>query len=143
VRDKERHDEGFDVVHRDPFVLTAGPHGPVFPRDLQEFIDRRRDRLSNHGPAEAVPVTMEQVLAKDTVTVTVEARDEVEARRKGTLLIKATGRVPPKAAIVVEVPPSGVALESRGARVSTWKVTGLRKQSIVGEVTGWVFYGWV
>ena len=32
-------------------------------------------------------------------------------------------------------------LTNKGARVSTWEVTGVRKQSLVGEITGWLFYG--
>lgn len=132
-------------VRRDtPFVWNG--RWPM-PAEMRDFLDKDGDGGpcdDKWGPACAVPVSEEKVLAKDDVTVTVEAKDEVEARKKGILLIKATGRIPPKATILVEVPDGtkGTTLVSKGARISTWSVKGLRKQSLVGEITGWYFYGW-
>ena len=135
----------FGVARNEPFPVQKSSYGGVqFSQELNNYIDKNMDKYDKWDGCGAVPVSVEQVLAKDTVTVTVEAKDEVEARRKGILLIKATGRVPPKASIVVEVPEGtkGLTLENKGARVSTWKVMGLRKQSLVGAITGWVFFGW-
>lgn len=135
---------GYRVARDEPFIVARRHGSIVFSQELNSFIERNQDRYDKWGPCGAVPVSVEQVLASETVTVMVDAKDEVEARRKGTLLIKATGRIPPKASIVVEVPEGtkGLVLENKGARVSTWKVTGLRKQSLTGQITGWVFFGW-
>lgn len=138
----EKH--SYKVRREEPFVWNG--RWPM-PEDMRRFLEQD-DRAGSPcddkwGPACAVPVSEEKVLAKEDVVVTVEARDEAEARRKGILLIKAKGRVPPKATILVEVPEGtkGLTLENKGARVSTWSVKGVRKQSIVGEITGWYFYG--
>jgi len=113
--------------------------------EANAFVNKDINSNDKWGEAFAIPVSEEKVLAKDTVTVTVEARDADEARRKGILLIKATGRVPHGgASIVVDVPAgtTGMKLMNKGARVSTWEVTGVRKQVLVGEITGWLFYGY-
>jgi hypothetical protein len=129
----EKH--GYTIRSRTPMSMT----------EANAFARNDINNNDKWGDAFAIPVSEEKVLAKDTVTVTVEARDAEEARRKGIMLIKATGRVPHGgASIVVDVPAgtTGMKLMNKGARVSTWEVTGVRKQVLVGEITGWLFYGY-
>lgn len=116
-------------------------HEPMTRQQANEFIDRDLNRNDKWGPAFAVPVSEEKLLGTDTVTVTVEARDEADAQRRGTMLIKATGRVPPKATIQVTVLPKDVKRMGGGPRKGTFQVTGIRKQVVVGETSGWLFYG--
>lgn len=112
---------------------------PMSKKDAYAFADKDIDQNDKWGPAFAVPVSEERVLKAEPVTVTVEAKNDADAIRQGTFRIKATGRVPPKATILVE----GVKVKKTGGgpRVSTYEVTGTRKQAVLGEIKGWLFYG--
>ena len=147
ARESAGHDSGrggySGTIYEKP-GYTIRSRTPMSKKEAVAFANKDIESNDKWGDAFAIPVSEEKVLAKDTVTVTVEARDAETARRKGILLIKATGRVPHGgASIVVDVPAgtAGMKLTNKGARVSTWEVTGVRKQSIVGEITGWLFYG--
>jgi len=148
ARESEGHDSGHGgysgtIYEKPGYIIRSST--PMSMKEANAFVNKDINNNDKWGEAFAIPVSEEKVLAKDTVTVTVEARDAEEARRKGILLIKATGRVPHGgASIVVDVPAgtTGMKLMNKGARVSTWEVTGVRKQVIVGEITGWLFYGY-
>ncbi len=148
ARESEGHDSGrggySGTIYEKPGYIIRS-RTPMSMKEANAFVNKDINSNDKWGEAFAIPVSEEKVLAKDTVTVTVEARDAEEARRKGILLIKATGRVPHGgASIVVDVPAgtTGMKLMNKGARVSTWEVTGVRKQVLVGEITGWLFYGY-
>jgi hypothetical protein len=121
---------GYTVRHRDPMTVD----------EVSDFIRRDIDNNDKGDAAFAVPYCAGKVLGKDTVKVVVKARNEKDALRRGVMMIKATGRIPPKASIVVEKPKAKKV--GGGKRVAEWEVTGLRKQVVLGRIDGWVFYGW-
>lgn len=112
---------------------------PMTIKEAQEFADKDVDSNDKWGPAYAVPVAEEKVLKKEMVTVTVEAHDEADAKKRGVIKIKATGRIPPDATILVDV--KKIELKSQSPRVKIFDVTGERRASITGKITGWYFYG--
>lgn len=140
ARDEYGHQQGYSgsIYNKDSYhIVQKEP----LPRDrAMEIADKRIDRLDKWGHAEAIPVSQDKVLGKETVTVTVKARDEKDAIKKGSLLIKATGRIPPKVQIVVS--DIKVKAVGGGSRVKDWSVTGVRKQVRAGTLDGWLFYGW-
>lgn len=123
----EKHD--FTIRSREP-MTQAQAHA---------FVAKDLNNNDKWGPAFAVPVTEERLLKEEKVTVTVEAKNDADAVRQGTLRIKATGRIPPKASITVE--KVVVKKTGGGPRVSTYEVTANRKQVVLGEIKGWLFYG--
>lgn len=118
---------------------TIRSRDPRTKAEAYKFAQDDIERNNKWGPAFAIPVTEEKVLQTEKVTVTVEARNEADALRQGRLRIKATGRVPPKATILVDGVTAKVV--APGARVSTYEVTGTRKQVVLGDIKGWLFYG--
>lgn len=120
---------GYEVRSREPMTQA----------DAYKFADRDLEKNDKWGPAFAVPVTEEKLLKEEKVMVTVEAKNDADAVRQGSIRIKATGRIPPKASIVVE--KVVVKKTGGGPRVSTYEVTANRKQVILGQIKGWLFYG--
>ena len=120
---------GFTTRSREPMTLAQA----------HAFADKDINNNDKWGPAFAVPVTEERLLKEEKVTVMVEAKNDADAVRQGTFRIKATGRIPPKASITVE--KVVVKKTGGGPRVSIYEVTANRKQVILGEIKGWLFYG--
>jgi len=124
----EKH--SYEIRSRDPMTRSQA----------YDFAHKDMDKNDKWGPAFAVPVTEERLLKEEKVTVIVEARNDADAVRQGTLRIKATGRIPPKASVTVE--KVVVKKTGGGPRVSTYEVTANRKQVVLGETKGWLFYGY-
>lgn len=122
---------GYTIRKRDPMTRSQA----------HEFVNQDLDNNEKWGPAFAVPISEEKVLKKDTVTVTVDARDEADAKKRGALKIKATGRVPPQATILVDI-KKVTHQPGPGSRTKTFEVVGERRSAITGAITGWLFYGW-
>ncbi len=120
---------GYRIRRNEPFTNK---------QDLNDFVNQDIDNAEKWGPAFAVPYTNTKKLKSEEVTVEVKARNDAEAIRKATMLIKAKGRVPPKASIVVTVKPGDLKKNPDG----TYIVKGTRDQSIIGQISGWHFYGW-
>jgi len=112
---------------------------PMTKAEAHRFMDDDLEKNDKWGPAFAIPVCEERELGKDVVTVTVEAKNDADAQRVGGLRIKATGRIAPKASVVV----TDIKVKKTGGtpRIGTYEVTGLRKQVVKGEIDGWYFYG--
>jgi hypothetical protein len=123
-----KHD--YKVVEREPMTV----------QEAYDYADRYMDRTDKWGPAHAVPVCRGEVVGKGKVTVTVRARSQRDAERKGRQMIEATGRIPPRATPIVE--DLKVKQLTRTGRVNDWEATGLRKVVILGTTDGWLFYGW-
>ena len=135
----ERGHGGYSGTISEKHDYTIRSNTPMSRKDANAFANKDIDRNDKWGPAFAVPVSEERVLKTEPVTVTVEAKNDADAIRQGTFRIKATGRVPPKATILVE--NVKVKKTGGGPRVSTYEVTGTRKQAVLGEIKGWLFYG--
>ena len=121
--------------------FTIRSETPMTMKDARAFADKDLENNDKWGPAFAVPVSEPRLVKKETVTVTVEAKDEKEALRQGAMRIRATGHVPPK--VTIQVPDAKATLKEKvSPRVSTWTVTGTRSQVVLGEIKGWLFYGW-
>lgn len=142
--DNARHERGHDsysgtIKEKDGYKVRS--QEPMTRAKANDFASRDMDNNEKWGPAFAVPVAEEKVLKKEVVTVTIEAKDENDARRRGAMKIKATGRIPPNATILVTVTKVGGAGMTPGGKIKTFEVTGERKAAIVGVTTGWLFYG--
>lgn len=142
--DNARHERGHDsysgtIKEKDGYKVRS--QEPMTRAKANDFADRDMENNQKWGPAFAVPVAEEKVLKKETVTVTVDAKDENDARRRGAMKIKATGRIPPNATILVTITKVGGAGMTPGGKIKTFDVTGERKAAIVGVTTGWLFYG--
>lgn len=121
---------GYEIMKQEPMTSA----------EAYEYAYKTVERNDKwDSDAFAIPITKETLLKTETVTVTVEAKSEQDALRMGSIRIKATGRIPPKASIVIE--KAVVKKTGGGPRVSTYEVTANRKQVITGEIKGWLFYG--
>lgn len=143
ARDKYRNERGSDsysgtIKEKSDYKVRS--HEVRNMNDAQKFVDQDIEGNQKWGPAFAIPVSKEKVLKTENVTVTIEAKDLNDARKRGSIKIKATGRIPPNASIIVNV--KGVKeVPGAGVRVKTFEVIGERKAVLSGDVTGWLFYG--
>jgi hypothetical protein len=133
------HQDGYSGAINSIHGYRIKTNEPMYRQRAYAQAEREVASMAKDEKAWAIPVTEEKVLKKEVVTVNVEARDEKDAIRKGTLLIKATGRIPPRAAILVTIQKVQPATGS--GRLKTFVVTGERRASLLGEIVGWVFYG--
>ena len=122
------------IAEKRGYGFKVRTHTPMTKAQAQEYIDRDIERADKWGEAFAIPVSEERVLGQDKVTVSVDEKSESAALRMGILRIKATGRVPPGANIQVV----DAVVKKVGAK---YDVTGIRKQVITGDISGWYFYG--
>ena len=117
---------------------TRTPVGSIKEaRDLANSVYNRYDKW---GDAGCIPVAERQVKSSDKVTVKVKANNAKKAEAEGRLLIKATGPIRPKVKVTVE---NIKVKKVGGARTyPEWEVSGDRVQAVVGQVTGFLFFGW-
>ena len=125
----EKASYGYNIVQKEPVSVDS----------LRALVDKVWSRFDDKwGPAGAIPLLSKTPTKKDKVTVDVKARNEREALRKGGLLIRATGHIPPS--VAVQVKSMKAQMKPGGARVKTYAVTGERHLYKRG-VAGWHFFG--
>ena len=123
--------ESYEILQKEPVAYA----------ELDAVARRYESHVSDKwGPAGAIPVLSAHPTKKETVTVDVQARNERDALRKGGLMIRATGRIPPNVRIQVQGMKAKVKPDS-GKRVKTYVVTGER-QFYKRGIAGWYFFGW-
>ncbi len=110
---------------------------PMSKQDAYAYAERTIDQNDKWGEAFAIPVIdHSKPLTRDLVTVVVKAKSQEAAVKKGTLVIQATGKVPPGTEIIVEK------AQAKKLGGTDFEVSGLRL--IVkggGKPTHWLFYG--
>ena len=137
--DQAKHEHGhggYTGTIAEAYDFKVKSRTPMSESDAYAYADAHVDDYDK-GDCGAVPISKEVVLKREPVTVQVEARNEKEALRKGTLLIKATGRIPPGVSVVVGKAAAKPLPGGKG-----FSVTAERRLSKVGGITGWLFFGW-
>jgi hypothetical protein len=117
---------------------TKTPVGSI--QEASALANRVYNRYDKYGSAGCIPVAERQVKSSDKVTVKVKAINAKKAEAEGRLLIKATGPIRPRVKVTVE---NIKVKKVGGARTyPEWEVSGDRVQAVVGQVTGFLFFGW-